>query len=307
MQTPYRSLKDQVPITRVRDLRNSIKVEVMDGPSEHRLSTVLPEFVGACHRATPEEHKVFMTDADVRDALNGKGLTQAAETIKFTLRISGVSRILTHQLVRLRVGVTFSQQCTGDQDLRHADFVLPPTLLQWHDNYHIDPLLEFKRRYAKDVDFNGIAPSFMRYELPEALSTFIYADIALSALAPLVDNRRCTMSQAMEMVLLARAMEKSVTAAYPFTESAWRHSCEAGTCWWNKTKYAPHANTHWWRPDAVHGGYDRNLTTVHEDTQEQAFGMDLKQEFPDQHYVGKERCDEDTWRAAHNEAFGAPL
>src|SRR3990167_5122124 len=68
------------------------------------------------------------SETDMKDALSqmlsGKALGLGLETVNLMFRISGITRIDTHQIVRQRIGVTFSQQCTGDRFLTHNDALI---------------------------------------------------------------------------------------------------------------------------------------------------------------------------------------
>src|SRR6266567_7600721 len=73
---------------------------------------------------------------------SGHGTT--IEHVVFTFGISGVSRTLSHQLVRHRAGVAFDQQSQRYVTYKNASTMLPTTLAE------ADP--ELRERYQAQVD-----------------------------------------------------------------------------------------------------------------------------------------------------------
>src|SRR4030042_2372939 len=65
-------------------------------------------------------------DAFLREMMRS-GHDSPLEHVKFTFAIAGVSRALTHQLVRYRVA-SYSQQSQRYVDMRHFGYVIPPSI-----------------------------------------------------------------------------------------------------------------------------------------------------------------------------------
>lgn len=68
------------------------------------------------------------TNAQYIEHLIKSGHESVLEHISWTLLITGVSRALTHQLVRHRVGTAFSQLSQQYHDESEASFVVPPEI-----------------------------------------------------------------------------------------------------------------------------------------------------------------------------------
>lgn len=112
-------------------------------------------FAKTCHAPEPVDIAPHETLGDVLGAAAGGSLLwQNAETFYYGLRLEGLSRVCSHQLVRARIGWSFSETCTGDHDWRHGDFLVPrawcqrPLLLK----SKIRHMLMSKHLYAADVD-----------------------------------------------------------------------------------------------------------------------------------------------------------
>jgi len=72
-----------------------------------------------------------LSAGDVDHLLNvilSSGHLSVVEHISFTFAIDGVSRVLTHQLVRHRVGVAYSQQSQRYASVDAADCVVPRSI-----------------------------------------------------------------------------------------------------------------------------------------------------------------------------------
>src|SRR5512135_671498 len=73
---------------------------------------------------------------------SGHGST--IEHVVFTFGISGVSRTLSHQLVRHRAGVAFDQQSQRYVTYKHASTMLPATIAEGD--------AQLRRRYEEQID-----------------------------------------------------------------------------------------------------------------------------------------------------------
>ena len=148
------------------------------------------------------------------------------EHAQFTFFISGVSRALSHQLVRHRIGVSYSQQsqryCTfGDG----FNYVVPPSISK-------DPELLGKFRelmsqindtYQYFLD-NVIPAEDARMVLPNACTTNLTVSINLRALMHFCEERMCTCAQG-EIRQMARSMAKLITDKIPELKEYLREKC----------------------------------------------------------------------------------
>ena len=148
------------------------------------------------------------------------------EHISFTFFISGVSRALSHQLVRHRIGVSYSQQsqryCAfGDG----FNYVIPPSISK-------DPELLAKFRELM-TQINDTYQYFLEKEipaedarmvLPNACTTNLTVSINLRALMHFCEERMCTCAQG-EIRQMARSMAKLITDKIPELKEYLREKC----------------------------------------------------------------------------------
>jgi len=300
-ESPFINRSGQQPMTRFIPMADSVKVDI----TEVHVPKDLTEFVGACHRGTLDEANDLASDQNEVLASIGRGKTlwQCGEVVSFGLRISGVSRVFTHQLVRARVGVSFSQQCTGDIDCRHMDVCVPQSLYHAdHEQYlnaFISNALNSKVLYALLVDSGDISIQEARYILPAGVSGHIHLRICLGALAELYKKRSCTMTQTWEMIVFAQKLKREITLHAPWALPMFK-SCldsEKGYCWWKGSKSVPFANTHLWKPDLHHTDSTSpyNIASfVHRNTHK---GISDGPDAKTQHYLGRSLISQQQWES----------
>lgn len=207
-------------MTKFKDYRKNISVELMEPEPADKMMKRIYNFVKAtwsedgkeAERATPEQ----MQDA-LNQMLSGKALGLGLETINLTFAIRGITRIDTHQIVRQRIGVTFSQQCTGDRFLNHTDVLVEeciaadPDLLE---NY-IKTTLATKMTYAKLNDSMKVSIQTAREITPHNLETFIFMNTNLMTLLFFHQKRIDDGSQTWPINVIAQQMADEVVKAYP--------------------------------------------------------------------------------------------
>jgi thymidylate synthase (FAD) len=225
-----------------------VKVDLLTSPDRETMLPAIAEMLESTHAT----QATTITDQEaVRDVLKGEGLWGAQEVLPFTLRITGVSRKFTHQLVRARIGVTFFQQCTGDQDLRHCAILVPRAWHQVLREAYVDHALSAKHLYCRAVD-NHVPVHEASYLLPHSISTYIYMHASLATLVAFYRKRICTMVNLWEMHLVAKQVASAIVRAYPETFKLFYPSpCQTGACWYQHNKYSK-KNTSWWQPDEQH-------------------------------------------------------
>lgn len=174
-----------------------------------------------------------MSDEAVRKVLRTimtSGHFSALEHVSYTFAIDGVSRALTHQLVRHRLA-SFNQQ--SQRYVRYTEepsFIVPPSV-------QADPeaLADFEAActaafdaYRALVD-SGVAAEDARYLLPNAMETKIVVTMNVRELLHFFELRCCKRAQweirelALKMLELAEA-----TAPYIFMDAG--ASCRRGPC-----------------------------------------------------------------------------
>ena len=148
------------------------------------------------------------------------------EHASFTFFISGVSRALSHQLVRHRIGVSYSQQsqryCAFEDGF---NYVIPPFISK-------DPELLGKFRELM-TQINDTYQYFLgkevpaedaRMVLPNACTTNLTVTINLRALMHFCEERMCTCAQG-EIRQMARSMAKLITDKIPELKEYLREKC----------------------------------------------------------------------------------
>jgi thymidylate synthase (FAD) len=155
---------------------------------------------------------------------SGHGST--IEHIVFTFGISGVSRTLSHQLVRHRAGVAFDQQSQRYVKFRDASTMLPATVED------ADPLL--RARYEEQIEGSlelygdlvaaGIPGEDARFVFPNATRTNLVMTANLRALIHMSGLRLCTMAQ-WEIRRLFQLIRHEIFQVSPFLGSFLAPKC----------------------------------------------------------------------------------
>jgi thymidylate synthase (FAD) len=136
------------------------------------------------------------------------------EHASYTFSIEGVSRALTHQLVRHRLA-SFSQQSQRYVNMKEADFVMPPTIAA-------DPVLEARFRALMEQiwkEYQALAEKVpvedARYVLPNACTTNITVTMNARELWHFFELRTCNRAQ-WEIRQMADQMLALVQEVSPF-------------------------------------------------------------------------------------------
>jgi len=215
----FRILFGQRPLTRFTDYRKAIKVDLIEPEPKEKMMKRIYDFVKATWSEDGRDSDLATTE-EMQDALtqmlSGKALGLGLETVNFTFRISGISRVDTHQIVRQRIGVTFSQQCTGDRFLTHNDALVEECIAKSEGllTKYIDATLRAKDAYACMND-HDISIQAARAILPHNLSTFIFMNTNLATLMFFYQKRIDDGSQTWQINEIARQMGEEVCKMYP--------------------------------------------------------------------------------------------
>jgi len=155
---------------------------------------------------------------------SGHGST--IEHVVFTFGISGVSRTLSHQLVRHRAGVAFDQQSQRYVMFKGASTMLPGTIADG------DP--ELRARFEEQVDGAlglygelleaGIPGEDARFVFPNATRTNLVMTTNLRALIHMSGLRLCTMAQ-WEIRRLFQLIRHEIFTVSPFLGSFLAPKC----------------------------------------------------------------------------------
>lgn len=137
------------------------------------------------------------------------------EHVTFTFLIKGVSRALSHQLVRHRIGVSYSQQSQRYCTLDNFTWVVPRTIEQNPEaiEEYNNTMNEIQNSYKKLLDL-GIPAEDARMVLPNACCTNLVCTMNLRELIHFTDERCCTCAQS-EIRQMANKMAKLVWSKIP--------------------------------------------------------------------------------------------
>ena len=168
---------------------------------------------------TPKQQKLIQGVIE-----SGHGST--IEHIVFTFGISGVSRTLSHQLVRHRAGVAFDQQSQRYVKFKEASTLLPTSIAE------ADP--ELRGRFQAQVDgaldaygdlvAAGIPGEDARFVFPNATRTNLVMTANLRALIHMSGLRLCTMAQ-WEIRRLFQLIRHEIFTVSPFLGSFLAPKC----------------------------------------------------------------------------------
>jgi thymidylate synthase (FAD) len=155
---------------------------------------------------------------------SGHGST--IEHVVFTFGISGVSRTLSHQLVRHRAGVAFDQQSQRYVKFKSAATMLPHTIAEADEDVRarFESQVEGSMSLYGDLVEAGIPGEDARFVFPNATRTNLVMTANLRALIHMSGLRLCTMAQ-WEIRRLFQLVRHEIFAVSPFLGSFLAPKC----------------------------------------------------------------------------------
>ena len=150
----------------------------------------------SCYSDRPSSEIIEDIDADkVLSRIVGIGHHSVIEHAVFTFSVEGVSRALTHQLVRHRIA-SFSQQSQRYVSMESASYVEPHTVEECPEAKEIfeDLMDSIWESYAKLQEL-GIPNEDARYLLPNACTTNITITMNARELLHFFSLRSCNRAQ----------------------------------------------------------------------------------------------------------------
>jgi thymidylate synthase (FAD) len=150
----------------------------------------------SCYSDRPSSEIIEDIDADkVLSRIVGMGHHSVIEHAVFTFSVEGVSRALTHQLVRHRIA-SFSQQSQRYVSMESASYVEPHTVEECPEAKEIfeDLMDSIWESYAK-LQGLGIPNEDARYLLPNACTTNITITMNARELLHFFSLRSCNRAQ----------------------------------------------------------------------------------------------------------------
>ena len=155
---------------------------------------------------------------------SGHGST--IEHIVFTFGISGVSRTLSHQLVRHRAGVAFDQQSQRYVTFKGASTMLPTSIEDAEPGVRADyeAAIEGSMNLYGELVGAGIPAEDARFVFPNATRTNLVMTTNLRALIHMSGLRLCTMAQ-WEIRRLFQLIRHEIFSVSPFLGSFLAPKC----------------------------------------------------------------------------------
>lgn len=162
------------------------------------------------------------------DKLKGMGHESPLEHVSFTFAIEGVSRTLTHQLVRHRIA-SYSQKSQRYVSENDFEYIVPPSIANGAGVLLYDKLMkQIKQTYTLLVNMN-IPKEDARYVLPNATETKIIVTMNARSLFNFFSLRCCTHAQ-WEIRQLSNLMLAEVQKVAPILFKNAGASCKKGYC-----------------------------------------------------------------------------
>lgn len=190
-----------------------------------------------CYYGSDIEHlKEVMTpekSAELVRKLVKMGHFSPIEHVTFTFGIEGISRALSHQLVRHRIA-SFSQQSQRYVSGEKFGYVTPPSILA-NDNTKkaYDNFMKSCKDFYEALAANGVEKEDARFVLPNACDTKIIVTMNVRSLYNFFQHRCCNRAQ-WEIRRLAWAMLKLCKEVAPVLfenagpDCLTKHSCGEG-------------------------------------------------------------------------------
>jgi thymidylate synthase (FAD) len=166
---------------------------------------------------TPEYVSSFLKN------LAERGHLSPFEHASFTFDIQGISRACSHQLVRHRIGVAFTQQSQRYTRLTEPHFVTPSTIEQGWEKRYVDLSLACHRLYQEMVE-GGIPMEDARYILPQSFETRIVMTMNARELINASELRLCQKAQ-WEIRELFENLRSEVKKVAPAIEQMLKPKC----------------------------------------------------------------------------------
>lgn len=180
---------------------------------------VIETAASTCYDSTP-------TDGKIMNHCYKSGHHSVLEFAEFTFKIKGVSRALTHQLVRHRIA-SFAQRSQRYCSESGFNYVIPPNIERDPKSLDLyNNIMNYISRTYNELLERNIDPEDARFILPNACETEICVKMDLRELIHFCNERLCTCAQ-WEIRMLAREMKKAVEKVSPECARFLVPKCEA--------------------------------------------------------------------------------
>jgi len=164
--------------------------------------------------------------ADIIDlAINGKTLSLALETLQLTFQINNLSRAISHQLVRVRIGSSFSQKGMSDTYYGDIQYIIPASVEAAGKTNEYLSLMEKCSEFYKELFDAGISFQDARYVIPHAATTSLSWSVNFLSLKNFC-SQRLSCTQSWEMNALCKLIKHEVAKVFPKIAVVLKPRCE---------------------------------------------------------------------------------
>lgn len=171
---------------------------------------------------TPEKTRAFV------EKLESLGHESPFEHVSFTFAIEGVSRVLTHELVRHRLS-SYSQRSQRFISEEQFEYYTPPTIASSAFEKDYDEVIKREKNLYEIMVKNGIPKEDARMVLPNATHTRIIVTMNVRTLWNFYRLRCCQRAQ-LEIRTLAYRMLKLCQETSPTLFKHAGPACMKGYC-----------------------------------------------------------------------------
>ena len=153
------------------------------------------------------------------------------EHVSFTFAIEGISRACSHQLVRHRIGTSFSQKSQRYVKENQFEYVVPPTIRGKAEALaQFEQAMQDAQTIYEKLLAAGIPAEDARFVLPNAASTSFVLTMNVRSLWHFFELRCCTRAQ-WEIRALANEMLRQVREIAPLLFAKAGATCDSvGIC-----------------------------------------------------------------------------
>jgi thymidylate synthase (FAD) len=147
-------------------------------------------------RITHGKSQTYQSDRYYLDLLYKIGHFSVFEHVSFTFFIENISRACSHQLVRFRVGVSFTQRSQRYTNENGFEYTIPPSIQKNEiaKQLFLQKMEDLQQSYAKMIDL-GIPKEDARFLLPNATDTSLFMTMNYRELIHAMELRLCKKSQ----------------------------------------------------------------------------------------------------------------
>lgn len=153
------------------------------------------------------------------------------EHVTFTFAIEGISRACSHQLVRHRVGASYSQKSQRYVKEGEFEYITPPSIAaDFYRKNMFDCAMDRMQSLYTHLIHIGVPAEDARFILPNATATSLVVTMNVRSLWHFFELRCCTRAQ-WEIRALANEMLKQVREIAPLLFAKAGATCDAmGIC-----------------------------------------------------------------------------